>query len=320
MSPVVSVRETNPVWIPGRVRDDGGPWNPFPPLRGCAGQAWNLEHKTSILTEVNQPRMSPTRQSVLLGIMAPLVVLGTVCAQDRRAVARDPDVRLRDDSTEAVLEVEDFDSFEDTPWGTLPSKWWLEGEAGGASARIHDGRLEVDATRNPGKGATVWFDRELPERVEISFDVQVLDAIDLADNMNLFVHFRDPDHAWLRDSREERSDGAYPNYHNGRLEGNIITHVANGMPDSARMRVRQVPPLDPLLQEFRGYHARAGHTYHVVVTHRGDRITYEVDGTMYLDAPLPPRRSTEGGGYLGFRTWNTRLWWDNLSVVSQSGE
>jgi hypothetical protein len=80
------------------------------------------------------------------------------------------------------------------------------------------------------------------------------------------------------------------------------------------MRARQVPPLDPILDEYRGYHARAGHTYKVVVTHTGDRLTYQVDGKTFLDAELPPRSSTESGGYLGFRTWNTRLWWDNLQV------
>lgn len=259
--------------------------------------------------------MTAARQLAVLAFVVSFGLTLDAPAQGRSKASDGTPAALERDSTEAAVFVEDFDGVENTPWGTLSSGWWLEGEASGASARIHDGHLEVDATRNPGKGATVWLDRELPERVDISFDVHVLEAIDLANNMNLFVHFRDPDHSRLLDSRGERSDGTYPNYHSGRLEGNIITHVANGTPDSARMRVRQVPPLDPVLDQYRGYHARSGHTYHVLVTHRGDRITYQVDGSTYLDAALPQRAFTTGGGYMGFRTWNTRLWWDNLRVT-----
>jgi hypothetical protein len=215
--------------------------------------------------------------------------------------------------TEATL-VESFDETPETPWGTLPSNWWLEGAAGGARARIADGRLLVDSTENKGKGCTVWLDRELPTDVEVAFDVHVVDAVKAANNMNVLFQFRDPERASLRDSRAERADGRYALYHSGRLEGAILTFLANGKPEEARLRVRQVPPFDPVVQERSGYHARAGHTYHVVVTRRDDRLTFRVDGQTLLDTKLPAKRVGAPGGYLGFRTWNTKLWWDNVVI------
>lgn len=210
--------------------------------------------------------------------------------------------------------LDEFESPANTPWGVLPPGWWFEGASGGARARIKDGHLLVDATTRPGAGCTVWLDKELPQSVDIEFDVHVVNSVDLANNMNLLLHFRDPDNDRLQDSREEREEGTYAFYHSGRLEGTIVTYVANGDPDSARARVRHVPPFDPIVQEYRGYHARAGHTYHFVVTYRREHLELQVDGRTILDTPLRPRHQKAAGGYFGFRTWNTRLWWDNLQI------
>jgi hypothetical protein len=242
------------------------------------------------------------------------VLLSGACSEPRSRAVVNGGGTAEHPSGVSILLTEDFESPANTDWGTLPPHWWLEGTEGGATARIEAGRLLVDATRTPGSGCTVWLDRELPEGVEISFDVHVIDAIELANNMNLMVDYRDPLGDRLRDSREERGEGTYALYHEGRLEGTIVTYVANGDPDSARVRVRRVPPLDPIVQEYRGYHARAGHTYHFVLEHRGDRLALQVDGMQILDTTLPPKLSTAGGGYLGFRTWNTKLWWDNLRI------
>lgn len=218
------------------------------------------------------------------------------------------------------LFVEDFEAGRETPWGTLPPHWWLEGEAAGARARVSEGRLLVDATGDGVPGASVWLDRELPADVDVSFDVHVVDAIGGANNMNLLFQFRDPRHATLRETRAERADGRYPHYHSAHLNGTILTFLANGKPEPARLRVRQVPPFEPVVQEFNGYHARAGHTYHVAVSRRGPRFTCRIDGRLLLDTPLPARAAGAGGGYLGFRTWRTKLWWDNLVVRRPLGD
>lgn len=217
------------------------------------------------------------------------------------------------ESGEHVLFHEDFGDVTRTDWGTLPAGWWLEGEAAGARARVDGGRLVLDATRT-GRGGALWFDQELPDDIEVSFDVHVLDAVKQANNMNLLLGFRDPRGSGLRETRDERPDGRYNHYYSDRLTGIIVTYLANGDPEAARLRVRQVPPFNPVLAEYRGYHARQGQTYRFVLTRDGDRLTCAVDGRVLLDVVLPARTVSQADGYLGFRTWNTLLWWDNLVI------
>ncbi len=218
------------------------------------------------------------------------------------------------------LFVENFDAPMETPWGTLPTGWWIEGEAAGARARIEEGHLLLDATAPESPGATVWLDRELPRETEVSFDVHVIDAVGAANNMNLLFQFHDPKSSVLRENRAERADGKYSRYHSERLTGTILTFLANGNPEEARVRVRHVPPFDPVVQEFRGYHARKAHTYHVQVARRGDRFTCHIDGQKVLDTILPPAAPDASGGYLGFRTWRTKLWWDNVVIRHPTGD
>jgi hypothetical protein len=210
--------------------------------------------------------------------------------------------------------VANFDAPRETPWGTLPAGWWVEGEAAGARARVEDGHLLLDATAPASPGATLWLDRELPRDAEVAFDVHVVDAVGAANNMNLLFQFRDPKSPGLRETRAERADGKYSRYHSERLTGTILTFLANGSPEQARVRVRQVPPFEPVVQEFNGYHARQDRTYHVRVARRGDRFTCFLDGQKVLDSTLPPEAPGASGGYLGFRTWHTKLWWDNVVI------
>jgi hypothetical protein len=211
------------------------------------------------------------------------------------------------------LWVENFEARPETEWGTLPPALWLEGEGTGARARIAEGRLLVDATAPKTYGATVWLDRELPGDVEVSFDVRVVDAVKAANNMNLLFQFRDPSGASLRETRAGRGDGKYARYHSERLAGTIVTFLANGKETEARLRVRQVPPFDPVAKEFNGYHARKDHTYHLRVVRRGERFSCYIDGQKLIDEILPVGKGGPGG-YLGFRTWRTKLWWDNVIV------
>lgn len=209
---------------------------------------------------------------------------------------------------------ESFDDHPDTPWGALPPGWWIEGEAAGARARIADGRLLVDTTEPRGSTATVWLDRDLPRDVEVSFDVHVVGSIREANNMNLLLHFRDPGATSPFATRAERADGRYAHYHSERLGGTIITFLANGEPENARLRVRMVPPFDPVLHESKGYHARVGQTYRFEIVRQGDRLRVRIDGREVCNTVLPDNPAGSPGGYLGFRTWRTKLWWDNLIV------
>jgi hypothetical protein len=217
-------------------------------------------------------------------------------------------------SVSEPLHQENFDAQPETVWGALPAGWWLEGEASGARARVADGRLLVDAIADNVPGSTVWLDYELPGDVEVSFDVRVVEAKGAANNMNLLFQFRDLAGRNLRETSAERADGRYSHYHSARLSGTILTYLANGNPDEARARVRQVPPFDPTLHEFNGYHAKAGHTYHFQIIRRGAQLTWRIDGHTVAAIAVPPDATREPSGFLGFRTWQTLLWWDNLVV------
>jgi len=195
----------------------------------------------------------------------------------------------------------------------LPSEWWLEGAELGATAVVKDRALCVDATPTR-KGCTVWLDRVFPRDIEVTFDAYVEAATKDANNINFLFQFRDRSGTPLRETLDERGDGKYSRYHSEDLEGIIVTYLANGNPESARLRVRQVPPFNPVLKEFNGYHARAEQTYGVRIARKGNRLIVEVDHIRLVDTELPERSSDAEGGYLGFRTWNTQLRWDNLVV------
>lgn len=222
----------------------------------------------------------------------------------------------RCDHPSTLLVEEDFNAQPTTSWGALPSNWWLEGEQAGARARIQDGRLLMDAVRNGGTRGTLWLDRELPEEVRLTFDVHVVESIEDANNMNLFLHFRDAHNDTLRSTRQDRSSAKYNQYHSSSLSGTIITYLANGSPRTARLRVRSVPPFEPVIYEFEGYHARQGQTYHFTFTRENRRLSVEIDGRMLAEVDVPTRNGVIPGGYLGFRTWRTKLWWDNLVITT----
>ncbi|MCB1121327.1 MAG: DUF1961 family protein, partial [Verrucomicrobiae bacterium] len=213
--------------------------------------------------------------------------------------------------TERALYVQGFENMD----GPLPSEWWLEGEAIGAKARIEDGRLRVIADQAKSQVATVWLNKPVKGDLELSFDVQVLSSVGQVNNMNLFFLFQSPDGKPLIDSRNARADAGYKKYHGSDITGTIITFLANeGNEEEGRFRLRRAPPFNPPISEFFGYEAKAGETYKVRVRKVGNRIRYFVNGIQFLDGEVLPTGDPDQGGYIGFRTFQTDLWWDNIVV------
>ena len=66
-----------------------------------------------------------------------------------------------------------------------------------------------------------------------------------------------------------------------------------------------------LLAETFAGRCRQGETYKLRVAKRGGEIIFSVNGAEYLRATDP---NPLGGGLLGLRTFQTRLWWGNLKV------
>ena len=124
------------------------------------------------------------------------------------------------------------------------------------------------------KGATVWLNRSFEGSIRVEFDAHVIDSFNKANNINFFLFFSDPSGENLYYTREERSDGRYPRYHcpvgkahlyctERKLEGYILTFVANGNDRMARFRLRDVPGFN-LLAENNVYENRKGITYKIL--------------------------------------------------------
>ncbi|MEK6704696.1 MAG: hypothetical protein AABZ06_02815 [Bdellovibrionota bacterium] len=56
-------------------------------------------------------------------------------------------------------------------------------------------------------------------------------------------------------------------------------------------------------------------TYHITITKEGNRITFAVEGAVYLDKADDAANPEHKSGIIGFRTWHTDLWWDNVKVT-----
>lgn len=232
-----------------------------------------------------------------------LIVLLVLTAASCRQLTKGP--------AEDVLFREDFDSYADGP--NLPDQWWHEGSK---AVRIKNGRLRADANLD-GNGedygtSTVWLDRTFCGDIQVEFDAHILASDGDKNNINFFLLFSDPSGEPLRKTKDQRSDGQYGKYH--KLNGYVITFLANGNPDKARFRMRDDPGFNLIQEEFT-YECRQNKTYHIAVCKKGKRITYAVDGTVYLDKIDDAGNPEHKSGIIGFRTWHTDLWWDNLKVT-----
>ena len=234
--------------------------------------------------------------SVLIGLLSVLILS---CNQLQSVPAK------------KVLFKEDFDSYADN--SKLPIGWWQEGSK---AVRIESGHLRADANLDQNGEdfgtSTIWLEKTFEGDICVEFDAHVLASNGDKNNINFFFLFSGPADRPLRQTMNGRTDGQYGKYH--KLNGYVITFLANGNPDNARFRMRDDPGFH-LLQEKFAYECKQDKTYHIAVTKKGNRITYAVDGTIYLDKIDDTTNPEHKSGIIGFRTWHTDLWWDNLKVT-----
>jgi len=236
--------------------------------------------------------------------MRPLLLIGLAVSSlsCQRGTMKDSD---------SLLYAENFDGHPDGP--NLPVGWWREGSK---AVSIENGTLRADANPdNNGEdfeSATIWLDRQFRGDVRVEFDAHVLASEGDKNNINFFFLFSDPTNQSLLNSRSTRADAKYGKYH--KLNGYVFTFLANGQPDQARFRLRDDPGFN-LLLENNAYECKRGKTYHITVTKKGNRITYAVDKQVFLDFIDDSANPEHQAGIIGFRTWRTDLWWDNLQVI-----
>ncbi len=148
--------------------------------------------------------------------------------------------------------------------------------------------------------------------LRVEYDACVLGSADVANNINFFFLYSYPSGVPLSESRQSREDGRYAKYHG--LNGYIFTNVANGNGMPARFRFRDCPGFN-LLTESHEYENRRHTVYHITIEKRGNHLTYDVDGRIVLNANDEQFGAVHDFGLIGFRTWHTELWWDNLVVT-----
>lgn len=227
-------------------------------------------------------------------------------------------------NNQGLIFSENFDSSPDA--NTLPDGWWAEG---GQEVCIRDGRLHVRAN---AEGAiardrsnvsdyvcTVWNKRKFSGNLRVEFDAHIIASAPGVNNINFFFLYSHPTGKSIYETRGERADADYPKYHD--LNGYIITFLQGKgkqiqyHPDGsakARFRMRRCPGFK-LMAETYDYNCLAGRTYHITVTRKDRCLTYAVDGQIYLQADDPQPLAE---GVLGFRTFCTELWFDNLQVFT----
>lgn len=183
-----------------------------------------------------------------------------------------------------LLHQEDFDG--------VVNRWRFDGRG---RVWVEDGRLQMDAT---GVESTAWFTEDMEGDLLIAYEAHILDPVD-AKNINLFFLATAPDGG---DILKLYFTGSYPEYHK---VPNYIWTVTG-----SHTRLRRDPGFE-LLSEDRKTLPEPYKTYQLGLTIQDGLIRCYIDHRLihsHKDAN-PHKR-----GKLGFRTFHTRLWWDNLRV------
>lgn len=160
---------------------------------------------------------------------------------------------------------------------------------------IENERMQMDAT---GVESTAWFTEELTTPLVVTYEAQILDPVE-SKNINLIFLASGPDGG---DVLRLPFTGSYPEYHE---IPNYIWTVTAG-----HTRLRRNP----------GFQMVSEDTENLPEAHRTYKLTLVAeDGTIrcFIDGkPIHSYRDAQPhtNGKLGFRTFHTRLWWDNLKI------
>ena len=160
---------------------------------------------------------------------------------------------------------------------------------------VEDGRLQMDAI---GAESTAWFIKGMEGNLLITYQAHILPPAG-ANNINLIFLASAPDGG---DVLKLYFSGRYSEYQ--RIPDYIWT-IAN-----THTRLRRDPGFI-VVSEDKKTLPQPNRTYHLAVTTWNGLVRCFIDGRMIhsFQDPHPHREGT-----LAFRTWHTRLWWDDLCV------
>lgn len=203
--------------------------------------------------------------------------------------------------------------------------WWLEGGRGITLSTMNGGCLTVavDANANTdesGRTATFWMGNKLPAEFVLTCEATVLESVNLANNVNFFLHYKESEGDLpLIASRDSRSEAVYRDYH--QLDGYIITWVndwtyAHGTREEGmkgRLRIRRCPGFELLAERLIPQASEIGRAYAVEITCSKRGIVVDIDGKWTLEARDDSLKDIVPG-LLGLRTFSSRVEWSNLQV------
>jgi hypothetical protein len=176
-------------------------------------------------------------------------------------------------------------------------------EVQSGDVRFEGDRLRVDTTADAA-GATVWATRAFPADVLVTYRAACAEPDDdearSGRNFNCFLAATGPDGDAEYLAETERS-GAYGEYHE--LPNYIFTLTYH------HTRMRRDPGFDLESDLLLG--AQPDHAYEVAILKRGDRLAAAVDGRKLHDWTDP---DPHGGGWVGLRTWNTDVTYEDWAV------
>jgi hypothetical protein len=178
------------------------------------------------------------------------------------------------------------------------SRWAFEGDS---EVMVKDGKLCVNSLKD-GKAhsATIWYKRELPDRLLIRFRARVLPPKENnAANLNVFIHARESDGSPLEFGRS----GSYSEYH--QIPNYIVTLTGGNQPGWSRVR------RDPgfvMLHEAE-VRSEVGKEYDIIVTVEKGHIRYYLNGKKWHDVQDPDPLF---GGRFALRTWSSNTSWEKI--------
>jgi hypothetical protein len=223
-------------------------------------------------------------------------------------------------AADGVLFEESFDSRGSD--SSLPKLWWAEGSK---AVRLQDGRLLQDANPDDSgedmANSVVWLNREFSGDIRLECDVHVNSAKGDVNDAVIFFLFSDPSGTPLHDTRASRASGKQSLYTDG-MNGYVLFYWGKGgVTKPANIRLRDCPGAHLLLEED-AYEIETGKTYRLVVERVGSSLRLYSDGRKLADHDLSAdevANPIHSKGLIGFKTWNTELWWDNIKVTRVGG-
>ncbi len=188
------------------------------------------------------------------------------------------------------------------------SRWVVEGNA---TVEARDGRLQITT---PDRGqATVWYRQPFAGDQLICFQARVLPPRQ-ASNINCFFCATLPEGG---DFFAAERTGAYAEYHRINNYTMAFTGQREGMANApGYMRLRKNPGFH-LLAENLDMKAEIETDYGIAIAKVGSLIRVFVNGQQALsfnDVDEAGVRQDHRGGYVGFRTFWSRLWCDDFAV------